>query len=114
MKTFIATLLLVSLVAVVPAPAEANAGCKTLANGIYACGEVSDGVCGAGSGSGQATGSVQWKLVVYTNHGNAQSTFFGPAAALTATAPCWTDTCTTVVLYANDEVIASSMGICQG
>jgi hypothetical protein len=101
-----------ALLAFVP-PAHANAECKTIAGGIEVCGEVSHGVCGAGSGSGQATAFVHWRLEVNTNHGNAEDTDYGPAAALSATAPCWTDTCTTVSLYANDEHIVSSMGLCM-
>lgn len=116
MKTRTIALLLVAvpLLSFVPqAASQAQyADCKDVGGGITACGEVSDGVCGAGSGSGQATGSVSWRLLVTTNHGDAEDTFVGPAAALSATAPCWTDTCTTVILYANGVEIVRSMRTC--
>jgi hypothetical protein len=96
-----------------PAAADQYADCKNV-GGILACGEVSDGVCGAGSGSGQATASVTWRLLVTTNHGDDDATFTGPAAALSATAPCWTDTCTTVILYANGVEIVRSVRLCMG
>lgn len=99
-----------ALLAFVPPTHGAHAECKTIEGDIYVCGEVSNGVCGAGSG--QATAPVSWRLVVDTNHGDAEATAFGPAAALRATAPCWTDTCTTVSRYANDEHIVSSMTLC--
>ena len=111
-RTIALVLVAIPLLAFAP-PAAANADCKTLSGGIYACGEVSHGVCGAGSGTGQATASVQWTLVVSTNHGTAYDYESGSAAALAATAPCWTDTCTTVSLYANGEFIVGSMGVCM-
>lgn len=111
-RTLTLALLAVALPLSLAPPAAANADCKTISGNIYVCGEVSHGLCGVGTGSGQATAPVDWTLVVSTNHGTAYDYDSGSAAALAATAPCWTDSCTHVSLYANDEFIVDSIGTC--
>lgn len=96
-----------------PPPPSAYA-CKQLQDGTTACGYAEVVGCGAGVAEGEATAPVHWTLAVYTNHGNAYAHHYGYAAALAATAPCWTDTCTTAVLYANGEEIHRSMTWCLG
>ena len=89
------------------------AGCATTSSGVLACGAVGEGVCGLGEGAGAAAGIVTWTLVVDTNHGDDAMGLRAPAAALAAAAPCWTDTCTTVSLYADGALVAQSQRLCM-
>ena len=97
-----------------PAHSPKNPVCKQIQGGITACGYAEVVGCGAGAGEGEATAPVNWHLHVDTNHGDADAYWYGHVAALAATGPCWTDTCTQATLYANGEVIHGSMTYCLG
>jgi len=86
--------------------------CVTTGSGYQACGSVQVVACGTGSAAGTSTGPVHWELDVLTNHGNAYDYAYGNAAALHASAPCWTDTCTQAILYADGVVVDRTLIVC--
>jgi hypothetical protein len=66
-----------------------------------------------GSGTGVATGIVDWQLVVRTHSGTGQSLVVSaPAASLVAVGPSRTTDCATAYLYADGVEVARSETLC--
>lgn len=87
--------------------------CKPVPSGFRACGQAQVIACGTGSATGEATGPVDWHLHIDTNHGDADAYDNDTSVtALAASAPCWTDTCTTASLYADGVLVSSTLTYC--
>lgn len=90
--------------------------CTTLSTGETACGDAESFVC-SGAGAGVATGLVHWKIVITTSNVYSQKEIHSPAAVPAFAGGglatlCTTATCTFTSLYANDQLVAQSMGVC--
>lgn len=98
------------------ARAADDPSCTTLSTGEIACGDAESFVC-SGAAAGVATGLVHWKVVITTTNVYSQRVIESPGA-LPAFAGgglaqvCTTATCTFTTLYANDELVAASLGVC--
>lgn len=112
MKLAPVALLALFVFAFSPVPAGAYDACETIPGGHRACGTAALVGCSTGVGEGEATRSVFWELKVVTNHGNAYDSTNGHVAALAADAPCWTDTCARVELYADGVLIHKTLTQC--
>lgn len=108
--SFLGTAALAPTVSAIPPPTE---DCADVRPDVIACGVAHVTFPGVGSGTGAATGIVDWQLVVRTHSGTGQSDVVSaPAASLVAVGPSRTTDCATAYLYADGVEVARSETLC--